>query len=302
MSDFLYSPEVQAGLSSGRAIVVLESTIISHGMPYPDNLKTAQEVEQIVRDNGAVPATIGIISGQVHIGLSPEALESLARAGPSCVKCSRRNLPQVISQGLHGSTTVAATMYLAHLAGLKVFVTGGIGGVHRGAEETWDVSADLVELGRTPVTVICAGAKSILDIGKTLEYLETQAVPVIGFGTQTFPAFFSPSSGFPVMCRLDTPAECARFVKSSERLKLQNGILIAVPLQDELLAKNSEEAIQTALKEAEEQKIRGSAVTPFLLKRVNELSCGESLKANIALIKQNALVGTLIACEVYKID
>jgi pseudouridine-5'-phosphate glycosidase len=301
MLNFKYSPEVSLAISTGKPVVVLESTIISHGMPYPSNYQTACEVESIIRSNGGVPATIGILFGEIHIGLSAESLETLAQAGVSCIKCSRRNLPEVLLKRQNGSTTVAATMYLAHLAGLKIFVTGGIGGVHRGAEETWDVSADLIELGRTPVTVICAGAKSILDIPKTLEYLETQGVPVIGFGTDLFPAFFSASSGCRVMCRLDSAKECAQFIQCSEQLKLSSGVLIAVPLQDELLAKGAEEAIQIALKEAEELKISGSAVTPFLLKRVNELSEGESLKANIELIKQNARIGTLIACQLYQV-
>ncbi|CAG9317758.1 unnamed protein product [Blepharisma stoltei] len=266
-------------------------------MPYPDNVRTAIEVENVIRHHGAIPATIAILHGIIHIGLDRDSLEEIGRAGLSCVKCSRRNLPHVISKKLHGSTTVAATMFLAHKAGLKFFVTGGIGGVHRGAEETWDVSADLIELGRTPVTVICAGAKSILDIPKTLEYLETQGVPVVGFGTDHFPAFFSPSSGCEVMCRLDTPRECADMMRANESLGLNNGILIGVPLQETDIAVNSEAAIQTALVEAKDQRIIGARVTPFLLQRVNELSGGESLKANIALIKNNAMIGALIAKE-----
>ena len=300
MQDFIFSDDVKSALSQGTAIVALESTIISHGMPYPSNLHTAEEVESVVRSFHATPATIAIISGRVHIGLSPSDLQTIAQAGTSCIKCSRRNLPFVLSQKLHGSTTVAATMYLAHLAGLKVFVTGGIGGVHRGAEETWDVSADLIEMGRIPVTVVCAGAKSILDIPKTLEFLETQGVPVIGYGTSTFPAFFSKNSGCEVMCRLDTPKQCADFMREGDRLGLCNGNLIAVPLAEEELAKNAEAAIQIALEEAKTGGITGSRVTPFLLKRVNELSEGESLKANIALIKQNARIGALIAWEYYK--
>lgn len=271
-------------------------------MPYPSNLHTAQEVESVIRFHKATPATIAIISGKVHIGLSPSDLETIAQAGTSCVKCSRRNLPYVTSKKLHGSTTVAGTMYLAHMAGLKIFVTGGIGGVHRGAEETWDVSADLIELGRTQITVICAGAKSILDINKTLEYLETQGVPVIGYNCDKFPAFFSKSSGCEVMCRLNSAKECASFIRHGEKLGLNNGNLIAVPLADEELAKNAENAIQVALEEMKELGVKGSKVTPFLLKRVNELSEGESLKANIALIKQNAMVGAMIACEYYKND
>ena len=298
--DFQYSFEVLQAKELGLPIVALESTIISHGMPYPDNLKTAQEVEDIVRANNAIPATIAILFGKVHIGLSFEELSVIAQAGENCIKCSRRNLPQVVLKKAHGSTTVAATMYLAALAGLKIFVTGGIGGVHRGAEETWDVSADLIELGRTPITVVCAGAKSILDIGKTLEYLETQGVPVIGFQTNKFPAFYSASSGFEVMCRLENTNECAEFIKQGEKLGLTNGNLIAVPLNEENLAKNAENAIQIALEESKEKGIKGAQVTPFLLKRVNELSEGESLKANILLIKQNAKIGSMIACDYYK--
>lgn len=300
MFSFQYSEEVKQAIELSLPIVVLESTIISHGMPYPANLQTAQEVESVVRSHNAVPATIGILSGTVHIGLTPEALETLAKAGPTCTKCSRRNLPQVLSQKLNGSTTVAATMYLASLAGLKIFVTGGIGGVHRGAEETWDISADLIELGRTPVMVICAGAKSILDIPKTLEYLETQGVPVIGYGTDFFPAFFSPSSGCEVMSRIDSPEGCADFLRYNDGLKMNNGVLVAVPLAEEDIAHGAENAIQQALQEVRELGIKGSGVTPYLLKRVNELSGGESLKANIVLIKQNAKVGALIACEFYK--
>lgn len=299
MASFRYSQEVRNALDTGLPIVALESTIISHGMPYPENVMTAVEVENVIRTHGVIPATIAILNGIIHIGLDANSLDVIGKAGTSCVKCSRRNLPYVISKRLHGSTTVAATMFLAHKAGLKFFVTGGIGGVHRGAEVTWDVSADLIELGRIPVTVICAGAKSILDIPKTLEYLETQGVPVIGYGTETFPAFFSANSGCLAMCRLDNPVECADLIRENENLGLNNGILIGVPLQESELAHNSEIAIQRALQEVREQQISGSSVTPFLLKRINELSEGESLKANIALIKNNAAVGALIAKEYY---
>jgi len=298
--EFIYSQEVKKALSDGSPVIALESTIISHGMPYPSNLATAQQVEDLIREQGAVPATIAVLHGRVHVGLSQEAMEEIAQTGEKCVKCSRRNLAYVISKGLHGSTTVAATMFLAHKAGLKIFVTGGIGGVHRGAEETWDVSADLIEMGRTPVTVVSAGAKSILDIPKTLEYLETQSVAVVGYQTDYFPAFFSPSSGQEVMCRLDTPSECAEMIKVNEELGNESAVLIGVPLADEEVANDAEEAIHRALEEANQLNITGFRVTPFLLKRVNELIGGDSLRANIALIKNNARVGAQIAKEYYK--
>lgn len=283
--DFHYSASVQSALQSGLPIVALESTIVSHGMPYPENLSTALEVESVVRSNGAVPATIAILSGKVHIGLDRADLEVLAKLGQSCVKCSRRNLPVVLAKRQSGSTTVAATMYLAHKAGIKVFVTGGIGGVHRGAEETWDVSADLIELGRVPIMVICAGAKSILDIPKTLEYLETQGVPVLGYGTTDFPAFFVPSSGCPAMAQVDSPTECARILIHNERLSLNNGILVGVPVPSGQEAHEVEGAITQAIQDMDNLHITGHRVTPYLLSRVAELTHGDSLRASMRLYR-----------------
>jgi pseudouridine-5'-phosphate glycosidase len=273
-------------------------------MPYPENMQTALEIEQLIKDQGAVPATIAILDGVIHIGLTTHQISSLAQKGHECVKCTRRNLAYVMTKGLYGSTTVAATMYLAHKAGIKFFVTGGIGGVHRGAEETWDVSADLTELGRTPVTVISAGIKSILDIPRTLEYLETQGVPVIGYQTDFLPTFYSPISDYPVMCRLNSPQEIAEYVRNQELLGLNNGMLVGVPLAPEDAAHDVEQAIQVALGELKEKKIAGAGVTPYVLKRVAELSKGESLRASkryidIALIKNNARIGSQIALAYY---
>lgn len=301
---FVYSEEVRLALSVNKPVVALESTIISHGMPYPENMQTALEIEQLIKDQGAVPATIAILDGVIHIGLTIHHISQLAQKGHECVKCTRRNLAYVMTKGLYGSTTVAATMYLAHKAGIKFFVTGGIGGVHRGAEETWDVSADLTELGRTPVTVISAGIKSILDIPRTLEYLETQGVPVIGYQTDFLPTFYSPISDYPVMCRLDSPQEIAEYVRNQELLGLNNGMLVGVPLPPEDAAQDVEEAIQVALGELKEKKIAGAGVTPYVLKRVAELSKGESLRASkryldIALVKNNARVGSQIALAYY---
>ncbi|CAN0922492.1 Pseudouridine-5'-phosphate glycosidase [Linum grandiflorum] len=291
------SPEVSQALSSGHAVVALESTIISHGMPYPQNLETAKEVEDIVRKNGAVPATVAILDGVPCVGLSAEQLERLATLGTRAQKTARRDIAYVVASRRNGATTVSATMFFASMVGIHVFVTGGIGGVHRHGEQTMDVSSDLTELGRTPVAVISAGVKSILDIPKTLEYLETQGVCVIGYKTNEFPAFFTDTSGCKAPCRLDTPEECAQLIDATTKLKLGNGILIGVPIPKEQSASGSmiESAIQKALKEAREKNISGSAETPFLLARVNELTGGASLSANIALVKNNALVGAKIA-------
>lgn len=290
-------PEVAQALSLNRPVVALESTIISHGMPYPQNLQTAREVEGVVRVNGAVPATIAILGGVVHVGLSDANLEKLARAGPRVHKTSRRDLAAVVASKLDGATTVSGTSYIAHLAGISVFATGGIGGVHRGGEISMDVSADLTELGRTPIAVVCAGAKSLLDIGRTLEYLETQGVAVVGYGTNQFPAFFTPHSGHGTSFRMDTPEQCARLIYSSKALRLDTGVVIGVPIRNEDAAEASqiEDAIQQAIKEADEKRVQGKDVTPFLLQRVNELTGGESLKSNICLIKQNAKVAAQIA-------
>ncbi|KAG8637341.1 pseudouridine-5'-phosphate glycosidase isoform X5 [Manihot esculenta] len=291
------SPEVSEALSCGHAVVALESTIISHGMPYPQNLETAKEVEAIVRKNGAVPATVAILDGKPCIGLSMEELERLATLGTRAQKTARRDIAHVVASRGNGATTVSATMYFASMVGISVFVTGGIGGVHRHGEQTMDISSDLTELGRTPVAVISAGVKSILDIPRTLEYLETQGVCVATYKTNEFPAFFTEKSGCKVTCRVDTPEDCARLIDANMKLKLGTGILIAVPIPKEHSASGNmiESAIQSALREARDKNITGNAETPFLLARVNEITGGASLASNIALVKNNSLVGAKIA-------
>eukprot|EP00933_Yihiella_yeosuensis_P001881 TRINITY_DN10308_c0_g1_i1.p1 TRINITY_DN10308_c0_g1~~TRINITY_DN10308_c0_g1_i1.p1 ORF type:complete len:332 (-),score=79.09 TRINITY_DN10308_c0_g1_i1:104-1048(-) len=300
---FEYSEEVAEALRHGRPVVALESTIISHGMPFPQNLQTAKEVEDVLRSKGVTPATIGILSGKVHIGMNPDRLEELAKLGLACKKVSRRDIAMVVAAKKDGATTVSATMLLAHQAGIPIFVTGGLGGVHRGAAETWDVSADLTELGRTPVCVVCAGAKSILDIPRTVEFLETQGVCVAGYGTNDFPAFFTPSSGLPTSCRVDGPQEAAALVSSQLSLGITSGIVLANPVPAELAAEAAkvEDATRAAVKEAEEKGVKGFEVTPYLLKRINELTGGESLRANIALVKHNAEVGAQVALELFKL-
>ena len=302
-SSLVLSPEVQDALRTGRPVVALESTIVSHGMPYPQNLHTAQEVEQVVRSNGAVPATIAILSGVPHIGLTSEQLERIARGGASVIKTSRRDLPAVMSLRKDGATTVSATMLLAERAGIPIFVTGGIGGVHRGGETSLDVSADLTELGRTPVAVICAGAKSVLDIPRTLEYLETQGVCVAGYGVDEFPAFFTRHSGCKAPTRFDTPRQIAAAIHAARQLELENGMVIGVPIPAEHAAAGAEveSAIETALREADDSGIKGNDVTPFLLKRIRELTGGRSLEANIHLVKNNAAVGARIAVELQRL-
>ncbi|CAL0318513.1 unnamed protein product [Lupinus luteus] len=289
--------EVSEALSLGRPVVALESTIISHGMPYPQNLETAKQVEAIVRENGAIPATIAILDGTPCVGLSVEELERLATLGTKAQKTARRDIAHVVASSGNGATTVSASMFLASMVGIPVFVTGGIGGVHRHGEQTMDISSDLTELGRTPVAVICAGVKSILDIPRTLEYLETQGVCVAAYKTNEFPAFFTESSGCKVSCRVDTPEDCARLIEANIKLNLGTGVLIAVPIPREHSTSGHiiESAIQKALKEARENNIIGNAETPFLLARVNELTGGASLASNIALVKNNALVGAKIA-------
>lgn len=291
------APLVYHALKHGKAVVALESTIISHGMPYPQNLETAKEVEAIVKQNGAIPATIAILDGIPCIGLNDEQLERLAKLGSNAQKTARRDIPHVIAAHENGATTVSATIFFASKVGIHVFVTGGIGGVHRHGEQTMDVSSDLTELGRTPVAVISAGVKSILDIPKTLEYLETQGVTVAAYRTNEFPAFFTESSGCQVSCRLNSPEECARLINANLNLSLGSGILIAVPIPREHAAYGHtiESAIQRALKEAKDKQITGNAATPFLLSRVNKLTGGASLAANIALVKNNAEVGAKIA-------
>lgn len=273
------NPEVNQALMQNRPVVALESTIITHGMEYPINRDTALAVEKIVRDYGATPATIAIIKGVIKIGLSNEELEILSTEGKkNSRKCSRRDLAYVIARKMNGSTTVAGTMYLASLAGIKVFVTGGIGGVHRGAEQTFDISADLTELARTRISVVSAGVKSILDIPKTLEYLETMGVPVVTYQSDDFPDFFTRKSGLPTVFRCDTPEECAAMIRSQEDLQLNTGILFTVPIPEDKEADSEKikAGIEQSLKEAEEKGISGALITPFLLKRVNELTGGES--------------------------
>ena len=290
------APEVQTALSAGQAVVALESSVISQGLPAPTNLETARALEATVREHGAMPATIAILDGRIRVGLDAGALERLA-ASTGVRKVSRRDLAAVVAQQAHGATTVAATMWIAHRAGIQVFATGGIGGVHRGASETWDVSADLPELARTPVVVVCAGAKSLLDLAKTREYLETWGVPVLGYGTDEFPAFYSPRSGLPVDARVDDPEQVTAIARTHWGLGASSGLLVAVPVPaDEALAgQAAEAALSQALAEAETRGIRGSRLTPFVLSRVKDLTAGESLRANIALLMNNAAVAAQIA-------
>lgn len=296
-----YSKEVIRAKTTGKPVVALESTIISHGMPYPQNVHTAREVEQIIRENGAVPATIAILDGKIKIGLSDEELEYLGQS-KSVEKASRRDLPYLLSARKNGATTVAATMICAELAEIEVFVTGGIGGVHREAEKTMDISADLQELAKTNVAVVCAGAKSILDLGLTLEYLETQGVPVVGFGTDSLPAFYTRTSPFNVNFRLDSPEAVAEMIKTKWELGLDGGVVIANPIPEEDAMEESfiNNVIEKALGEAREKQIGGKQVTPFLLGKVKELTDGKSLVANIALVKNNARVGAKIAASLAK--
>ncbi|MBE6025321.1 MAG: pseudouridine-5'-phosphate glycosidase [Firmicutes bacterium] len=289
-------PEVKEALEQGKAVVALESTIIAHGMPYPKNVETALAVEEVIRKNGAVPATIAIIDGVIKVGLTPEEIEYLGTA-KGVLKVSRRDFPVVMAKKMDGATTVAGTMMAAAMAGIKVFVTGGIGGVHRGAGETHDISADLEELKQTNVTVVCAGVKSILDIAGTLEYLETKGVPVVTCGGDYFPAFYSRSSGIPAELREDDPKVIADMIKAKDELGLGGGMLVAcpVPEDDEIPFEKMDGVINEALKECEEQGIKGKRITPFLLSKVKDLTEGASLEANIKLVLHNAEVGAKIA-------
>ena len=285
-NDYLdVNPEVAKALEEGHPVVALESTIIAHGMPYPKNVETAIAVEEVIRKNGAVPATIGILGGRIKIGLTKEEIEYMAHAS-NVLKVSRRDLPLVISKKMDGATTVAGTMIAAHMAGIKIFVTGGIGGVHRGAGESFDISADLEELKMTDVTVVCAGAKAILDIPATLEYLETSGVPVIAYGTDEIPAFYSRKSGEKANCRLDTPEEIGELISMKSELGLKGGVLVTCPIpeEDEIPAEEIGEVIDQAIKEAEEKGIKGKESTPFLLSKVKDLTEGRSLEANIKLV------------------
>ncbi len=297
MQDLLdLNPEVAAALKEGRPVVALESTIISHGMPYPTNLEVAGRVEAIIREAGAIPATIGLLNGKLKIGLTAEELEIFAQAD-DVAKASTRDLGLILASGAKGATTVAATMIAAALAGIRVFVTGGLGGVHRGAEQSYDISADLTELARQPVAVVCAGAKAILDLPKTLEVLETGGVPVIGYRTEDFPAFYSRTSGLPLAARVETPSEAANAMKSHWDLGLESGLVVANPLPEaNALDQNEIETfIGEALGEAEVEGVRGKDVTPFLLRRLGELSAGRTLSANIALVENNARLGGALA-------
>ena len=297
------APEVAAALAEGKPVVALESTIISHGMPYPQNVETALAVEKIVRENGAVPATIAIIGGRLKAGLSPEEIEYFGKKGPDIAKASRRDLPVLIAKGQDGACTVTTTMMIAAMAGISVFATGGIGGVHRGAETTMDISADLEELGQTPVMVICAGAKSILDLGLTLEYLETKGVPVIGYGTDELPAFYTRKSGFGVDYRLDTPAELAAAFHAQREMGLKGGMLVTNPIPEEysMDADVINAAIDQAVAECKAQGIHGKATTPFLLARIKDITGGDSLDSNIQLVFNNARLASKTACELSKL-
>ncbi|MBK9492883.1 MAG: pseudouridine-5'-phosphate glycosidase [Haliscomenobacter sp.] len=291
------SPEVSSALRSKQPVVALESTIISHGMPYPRNVETALQVEAIVRKNGAIPATIAVINGRMKVGLSKQEITNLGKLGTAVLKVSRRDLPVVIAQGQNGATTVAATMIIADLAGISIFATGGIGGVHRGASESMDVSADLQELARTNVAVVCAGAKSILDLGLTLEYLETQGVPVLGYQTSEFPAFYTRNSGFKVDQSVDSAEELADILTIKWQLGLTGGAVIAnpIPLEFQLEYAVMEQAIQQALAKAEKKNIKGKEITPFLLASIEQITGGKSLDANVELVFNNAKLAAQIA-------
>ena len=297
-NEFLcVAPEVADALASGKPVVALESTIISHGMPYPQNVETALRVEQTVRANGAVPATIAIIGGKLKAGLSRDEIEHLGRKGTAVTKASRRDLPIVACRGMDGATTVATTMIIASMAGIKVFATGGVGGVHRGAETTMDISADLEELAQTPVMVVCAGAKAILDLGLTLEYLETKGVPVIGFGTDELPAFYTRHSGFGVDYRIDSEAEVAAAFKAKLAMGLKGGMLVTNPIPEQYSMDPAyiNAVIEDAIREANSLGIHGKELTPFLLTRVVDKTDGNSLASNIQLVLNNAALAARIA-------
>ena len=298
------APQVQEALNEGKPVVALESTIISHGMPYPQNVQTALQVEAIIRENGAVPATIAILGGRLKAGLSPEEIDYLGKTGTAVAKASRRDLPVLVAQGRDGATTVATTMIIAHMAGIRVFATGGVGGVHRGAQETFDISADLEELAHTPVMVVCAGAKSILDLGLTLEYLETHGVPVIGYGTQELPAFYTRTSGFRVDYRLDTPQELAKAFFVQQDMGLGGGMLVTNPIPEEFSMDPAviNQAIDQAVEEAKRMGIHGKETTPFLLAKVKELTGGDSLESNIRLVYNNARLAAQTAAELSRLQ
>ena len=291
------SPEVRAALETGRPVVALESTIISHGMPYPQNVETALNVEKIIRENDAVPATIAIIGGRCKAGLTPEEIEYLGKKGYAVTKASRRDLPLLCAKGADGATTVTTTMMIADMAGIRVFATGGIGGVHRGAEVTMDISADLEELAQTNVLVVCAGAKSILDLGLTLEYLETKGVPVIGYGTDELPAFYTRKSGFGVDARMDSPEEIAAAFRAKLDMRLAGGMLVTNPIPEEFSMNPDiiNRAIDEAVEESKRLGIHGKQTTPFLLAKIKEITGGDSLASNIRLVYNNAQLAARIA-------
>ena len=301
--DLDVNPEVAQAILEGRPVVALESTIISHGMPYPQNVETALNVERIIRENGAVPATIAIIGGRLKAGLTAGQIEYFGKKGRAIAKASRRDLAVLCARGEDGATTVTTTMIIAHMAGINIFATGGIGGVHRGAETTMDISADLEELGHTPVMVICAGAKSILDLGLTLEYLETKGVPVIGYGTEELPAFYTRQSGFRVDYRIDSPKELAAAFKAQNEMALGGGMLVTNPIPEEyaMPLDTINAAIDQAISECNAQGIHGKETTPFLLARVAELTGGDSLASNIQLVYNNAKLAAQTAAAYCKL-
>nr|MBQ6241467.1 pseudouridine-5'-phosphate glycosidase [Lachnospiraceae bacterium] len=294
--------EVTQALREGRPVVALESTIISHGMPYPQNVETALAVEQAVRDGGAVPATIAVIGGRLKAGLTPDEIEYFGKKGPQIAKASRRDLAVLVARGQDGATTVTTTMMIAYMAGIRIFATGGIGGVHRGAETTMDISADLEELAQTPVMVVCAGAKSILDLGLTLEYLETKGVPVLGYRTNELPAFYTRESGFSVDYRMESPAELAAAFHTQQQMGLRGGMLVTNPIPEEYSMPKAviDAAIEQALAESRAQGIHGKETTPFLLARVAEITGGDSLASNIKLVLNNARLAAETAAELCK--
>ena len=298
------APEVQAALDAGKPVVALESTIISHGMPYPQNVETALNVEKIIRENGAVPATIAVIGGRLKAGLSKDEIDYLGKTGTKVAKASRRDLPVLVAEGRDGATTVTTTMIIAHMAGIKIFATGGIGGVHRGAQQTFDISADLEERAHTPVMVVCAGAKSILDLGLTLEYLETHGVPVIGYGTEELPAFYTRKSGFKVDYRIDTPAELAKAFHVKREIGLEGGMLVTNPIPEEYSMDHEviNKAIDEAVEEAKKLGIHGKETTPFLLAKIKDLTGGDSLASNIQLVYNNARLAAKTAAELCALE
>lgn len=298
MNKFLdVKPEVAEAIKLGKPVVALESTIISHGMPYPQNVETALKVEQIIRENGAVPATIAIIGGRLKAGLTEDEIDYFGKKGVNIAKASRRDIAALCAKGADGATTVTTTMMIAHMAGIKIFATGGIGGVHRGAQQTFDISADLEELANTPVTVVCAGAKAILDLSLTLEYLETHGVPVIGYGTKELPAFYTRRSGLSVDYRMDTPQEIADMLKVQEELGLRSGILVTNPIPEEYSMDETliNKVIDDAISEMNEKGIKGKECTPFLLAKVADITGGDSLASNIQLVFNNAELAAKIA-------